>query len=106
MTLRDFVRDTLSQIVDGVADAKVKHPGIAPPVVPNPSGASIVTSENPPIRRAFPVEFDVAVVVTEASSKSGGGDVNVYVAKVEGKVASSAEQSTTSRIKFEVPVQY
>ncbi len=106
MTLREFVSDTLLQIVDGVADAKIKNQRVAPRVIQAAGlDAPIVVAdaENP---RAFVVDFDVAVAVSKTTDAEAKGAVSVYVFEVGGQRVSSTEQSTVSRIKFGVPIVY
>lgn len=102
MDLRTFVRETLTQIIDGVADAKAGLEMRSSGAVINPSYGTA---------QATPVEFDVAVTVAqqqdEAAAMKGeakGGVLSVFQAKVgadlETKAASHSEQ--VSRVRFSV----
>ena len=106
MTLKEFIADTLLQIVDGVAEAKGKNPKVAPRVVHHTGHDTPVihaSAENP---RAFIVEFDVAVTVSQTTDTQAKGGMKVYVVEAGGRKGSSSEHSTVSRIKFEVPVAF
>lgn len=103
MTLREFVSDTLFQIVSGVQDARDTTEKIAP----------VVTDKNDNLRvnavsngRAFIVDFDVAVVVSQKTGLEAKGRVEIYVLDADIKRATSSEHITTSRIKFQVPITF
>ena len=85
--------DTLLQIVDGVADAKIKNQRVAPRVI-HAAGLDapivVADAENP---RAFVVDFDVAVAVSKTTDAEAKGAVSVYVFEVGGQRVSSTEQS-------------
>lgn len=107
MTLREFVADTLTQIVAGVGDARGKNRQVAPTVVQSSQGSGYVMmrsgATNP---GAFLVEFDVAVTISKKTNVEVESGAKVLVLEAGGSRASSAEHSTVSRIKFEVPVAY
>lgn len=107
MTLREFVSDTLSQIVRGVADAKGMSHYVAPQVAERPEGGSYVTYRDHDSGPAvFVVEFDVAVTVSKKTDINAKGGITVHVFEAGAKRTASAEHSTVSRIKFGVPVVY
>lgn len=102
MDLRTFVAETLTQIVDGVADAKARLASGETGAKINPAYATLDVR---------PVEFDVAVTVAqqhdEAAAVKGeikGGVLSVFQAKVgtdlETKAGSHSEQ--VSRVRFSV----
>jgi predicted ATPase len=92
MDLKEFVSETLRQIVDGINDAQQLTP---------PKGAVIV----PYYEKLEKVEFDVAVTVIEGTETSGKAGISVWSigAGVSGKSESST--STLSRIRFSVAVE-
>ena len=103
MTLREFVSETLFQIVSGVEDARGSNEKIAPTVVDKNDNLQVIPASN---GRAFLVDFDVAVTVTKKTDVSGKGGVQVYVFEAGLDRAASTEHTTVSRIKFQVPVTY
>ena|ERR1035441_1443860 len=105
MTLREFVADTLSQIVAGVEDARDKSKQVAPPVTTQGS-AYVAYPGGVSFPGAFLVEFDVAVTISKKTDVDTKGGVAVHIFEAAAKRTSSAEHSTVSRIKFEVPVIY
>ena len=105
MNLQEFVTETLSQITRGVAEAKNVSHNIAPALHFDP--------KSPPIHRGernvalFMVDFDVAVSVTEKTEVGGSGGITVVsVFKAHGKAERSGEESTVSRVRFNVPISY
>jgi hypothetical protein len=91
MDIKEFVSETLKQIVDGVIDAKNRKDGEAVDVhYPN---------------RTQKVTFDVAVTVIEGKETGGKAGISVWSigAGVTGKTESSS--STISRIKFDIPIE-
>jgi hypothetical protein len=107
MDLQNFVAETLNQITQGVKEAKKKNEqGIAPPVA---TGDSLPKHYLRTLSHeaVFPVEFDVAVTVSESSSAGGGAGLTVLsVVSLEGGGKRSVENSSVSRVKFSVPVKY
>jgi len=108
MELRDFVSETLTQIVEGVTSAQSKA---------NQSGAKI----NPHLRTSFEqagklgflqtgegfaqiVQFDVALTVTEGTGTKGGIGVFAGAINLGSSGQSQTESSSVSRVKFSVPL--
>jgi len=89
MELKEFISQTLVEIVEGVQDAKdtAKHGTIMPQ-----SRAGT----------AQQVHFDVAVTTT--SSTTGGGKVSVM--GIGGEIGGQSEHQAVSRIKFDVPIRF
>jgi hypothetical protein len=92
MDVKDFVSDTLKQIIDGVVDAQEYAKEKDAVVVPYHDYQKNVS-------------FDLAVTVVEGKETSGKAGISVWSigAGVGGKTESSS--STVSRIKFEIPIE-
>jgi hypothetical protein len=105
--LRQFVADSLSQIVAGVADARCDDPKIAPPASEFPAGSGLTARHGGVAHpRAFIVEFDVAVSTSEKSNVDAKGGLAVHLFEAGLKRTTSSEASTVSRMKFEVPLTF
>lgn len=104
MDLQKFISASIIQIVDGVRDAQkhiedTKHDPYRGAVV-SPYG------KNDSDKKIHNVEFDVAVVVTDDVSKSGGAGITVCGFQLGCNGNLEQSNTTTSRIKFSVPVIY
>ncbi|WP_226704559.1 hypothetical protein [Microbulbifer elongatus] len=107
MKLDDFVSETLKQIIKGVVaaqkygntqDAKVNP--ITARFNSNTEGHAFCQETGVPLQK---VEFNVAVTVTEEqSSMSDGGSVGSI--SVSPANTNASQNSSVSRIQFEVPV--
>ena len=108
MELRDFVAESIKQIVDGVNEAKAYaaekgarinperqsfHASSAGGRYDTKSGASIET-----------IEFDVAVTVTEGTQTKGGIGIFTGFVGLGSHGQSDALNSSVTRLKFVVPV--
>ena len=91
MDIKEFVSQTLKQIIDGVVDAQDQTRKTSAVVVPYGDCQK-------------KVDFDVAVTVVEGKETGGKAGISVWSigAGVTGKTESSS--STVSRIKFEIPI--
>ncbi len=92
MQLKEFVSETLKQIVEGVKDAQQ----------PAYIRGAVIAPYSDCLEK---VEFDVAVTAVEKTEKEGKAGIIVWSigAGVRGEAESST--STVHRIKFSVPVE-
>lgn len=106
MDLKTFVAETLQQIIDGVREAQENQKGGSPEgkgAAINP-GSKFQTSETGHTTPPRPIEFDVAVTVTEGSEKKGKGSLGVanYVGIGGEKSASNSNSTVIVSPKSEV----
>ena len=96
LELKDFVQQTLVQIMEGVAEAQTK----------NKSGGNISPGRKGSPAKIHKVRFDVAI--TEGLTDTGKGKAGIFVAFANAGVEGAVEEysSTYNRIKFGVPVVY
>ena len=106
MSLRQFVSESLSQIVSGVSDAHGENRRIAPPVAQRADLAYAIHRDGVNTPAAFIVDFDVAVTVSKKSDTTAKGGISIHVLEAGADRTTSAEHSTVSRIKFQVPVTF
>ena len=92
MDIKEFVSETLSQIIDGVVDAQQQTKGKNAVVAPHYAYQQ-------------KVGFDVAVTVVESMEKTGKAGITVW--SIGGGVSGKSEtsSSTVSRIKFEIAIE-
>jgi hypothetical protein len=111
MDLKTFVAETLTQIVEGVAEAQKRIDGGGTGAAVNPDWVD--SSSQATHGRAKPVEFDVAVMAGEESTENTGeklagsvGLISVLTARAAAEIDSrnvgAQRHETTSRIKFTV----
>lgn len=104
MELKDFIRDTINQICEGIGLAKQdqsQHGNM--PVAP----ALVFTEENlegKAIYHEESITFDVSVVIEEKKGKQGESKISVLSCVVAGgELSKKSTQQTTQRIQFSVP---
>ena len=107
MKLSEFVEETLSQILEGVAAAQKSANELGGRVNPTPQvrPAAAQTAVGS-MQRIHEVSFDVALTTTEESGKGGGVGVSVGVFGVGGKATASESSTSASRVQFEVPIAF
>lgn len=108
MKLDDFVSETLKQVIKGVVAAQAfgntqnaKVNPITARFHSSTQGQSFCHETGVPLQH---VAFDVAVTVTEEQTSTGDGEMTVGSISVSPTGSSSTQNSSISRIKFEVPV--
>lgn len=109
--LKEFVSQTLTEIVEGVLDAQGKVIALAE----KGTSLEVVAQVSPTIDNLHArqntwrsswgsvvqnVEFDVAVTISK--EKGGKGGISVWGAGLEG--GATASNSSVSRIRFYVPI--
>jgi len=111
MELKDFVKETLSQIIDGVmsaqeyvADKGAKINPTFPPFGRDKVGEALYDEKT----RTFSqnIKFDVAVTVSEGAKTKGGIGIFVGEIGIGAQGQSTASNQSMSRISFSVPVVF
>jgi len=107
MKLDDFVSETLKQIIKGVVAAQeygntqnAKVNPVSARFHGNSEGHSYCRETGLPLQK---VEFNVAVTVTEEKTSANDGE-SVGSISVTSASSNSSQNSSVSRIQFEVPV--
>jgi hypothetical protein len=106
MQLREFIKEVLSQIVDGVRDAQEQNGGAF--VVPAGDGGHKY-AEHPRFAasarlKSTIVDFDVAITAEESDKAEGGAGVKVLSIQFGAKGEVSSKDTTVSRVQFAVPL--
>ncbi len=97
--LSEFIERTLVDIQKGVAAAIRSAAEIGGVINPVFGGINDIGMEH-----RQDVVFDVAVTVSEKSSKSGSGGVEVAVLRAGIDGSQAEENSRVSRIQFTIPI--
>ena len=108
MELKDFVSESLKQIIDGVNEAKRYADENGARINPE---RQIHNSNNASSRKDAKngatietVDFDVAVTVTEGTQTKGGIGVCTGIVGLGSQGQSEAANSSVSRLRFAVPL--
>jgi hypothetical protein len=108
MELREFVAETLTQIVEGVKEAQARAKDHGARVNPHlTTSAELAVKHGILIASgsaAQLVQFDVALTAKEGTETKGGIGVVVGVFALGSTGQSQAENSSMSRVKFSVPL--
>jgi len=92
MDIKEFVKETLRQIVEGVKEIQ---------------GEVATKAQIAPIgNQSEKVEFDIAVTVEEEKTKDKKAGLSVYCIKAGAGGQTSASTSTVHRIKFSVGIDF
>ncbi len=109
MNLKDFISESLSQIIEGVKKAKSKE-GLESFISPTALFGSAQNEEGKFLaqgrRIGTYVKFDVAVTTIETAEKQEGIGVFVGPIGLGSKGKSEDSSQSCNRIKFEIPISF
>ena len=105
MDLKEFTKQTLIQIVEGVNDANVALQDSGAYI----TNESLSNSKGPCLfykkLNVIEVDYDVAITATESEGSNGGASLKVAsFINVGGGVDTKTENQTISRIKYTLPL--
>ena len=104
MKLDEFVGQTLIQIIQGVRSAQktAEEHGVTELgyINPRPDHVKYV------VNYQTPISFDIAITVTDESRSDIKGGIQVVGIGIGGKDESSSQNSTVSRVSFNLPVVF
>lgn len=108
MDLKEFTKQTLIQIVEGVASANEKLAN-CDSYIPYTNMCNIkstYTIDDDKVERlVIDVDFDVAITATESESANGGASLKVAsLLNIGGGGENKTENQTISRIKYTLPL--
>ncbi len=106
MDLRQFVAESLKQILDGVAEAQdyARDKGAWVSGAHSPGSAYGDKASIGPNINTRDVEFDVAVTTTRESGVEGGAGIFVAALGLGYQAQKGSSDIAVSRIRFSVPV--
>jgi len=109
MDLKEFTRETLIQIVDGIVEADPvlsNHNAFVPVSNFRSNGTFAMSySENGAEHNVINVDFDVAVSVQETSDRNNGAQISLLqIASLGYSNDKSLANQTVSRVKFSIPL--
>jgi len=113
MELKDYISETINQIVLGITEAQQKTEGldliINPSItigkdgdyfVPKPESSNQFNMQ----RRVQQIEMDICVTVTDTEKSSVGGKIGVSVFGVGADSSGQKGTSNQNRVKFAIPI--
>lgn len=108
MDLKNFVAETLAQIVEGVAlsSGRISNLGgaVSPAFTPR-NEDRLGTTKDGKGSIVYGVSFDVAVVASASGGQEGGARLEVAgLGGFGGKKSAVSKEETTSRVQFIVPL--
>jgi len=106
MELKIFIKETLTQIIEGIDEAQKTTENTGAIINPNlPRNRNENYYQRTKDERLFQsVAFDVNVTVVETSEKKKGMGVNVFAIHLGSDGEKLESNTSTSRISFTVPV--
>jgi hypothetical protein len=110
MELKDFVKNTLVEIVEGLQSANEALAStsafVASSNIKSPSQEWYGTCDSKKIYHYISfVDFDISVLVQDLSEKSKGGKINVaQLISVGGNGDQSSKTEKENRVKFKIPL--
>ena len=97
MDIKNFIKESLIQIAEGVKEAQ-QH------MLDNKVGA--VVNKLGVASGGKHVEFDLGVTVSQGESHGGSGKIDIVgMLKIGGGIETTGANQTVSRIKFSVPIE-
>jgi hypothetical protein len=108
MNLKEFIKETISAIVDATSelqnDFELQDVLINPPTAQSGSEVFQVGSGNYTMRRVQSIEFDVAVTAATETGASGKAGIKVLSMGIGGSVDHASSSEQVSRVKFKIPL--
>jgi len=111
MELKDFISETILQIVSGVIDATVKCKDIDvivnPDVTVGKKDAFWIPSNKKDyklVRRVQQIDMDICVTVTENESNELGAKAGIFVFAIGANSKGTKENKNENRVRFSIPV--
>ncbi|WPD22960.1 MAG: hypothetical protein SD837_00055 [Candidatus Electrothrix scaldis] len=107
MELKDFISETLTQLVEGIADAQSRVDGkggrVCPYTYNKPEHKSVIakTKDNLPV---VAVDFDVLITAEDGTGTKGNVSVVAGIFNLGSQGESKHSNQSASRVKFMVPV--
>ena len=105
MNVKEFTKETLKQIVEAIHELNSQEDGLSIPLGGIiGEGVQFLADKKGKTKSLIKVEFDIAVTVSETTEKSGGGNANLCVLKLDGDYSKSNQNQNVSRVKFMLPL--
>ena len=108
MDLKDFVKETISSIVEATAELQVKYEGrgvlVNPPVTTTERDLYRDDDSRHQYRRVEIVSFDVAVTASAESTAGGKAGLRVFSVEASLDGLHGRKSEEVSRVRFAIPL--
>ena len=112
MDIKDFIKESLLQIVDGITEANkaLETRGASIPTT-GVAGEGvwwtiIKDGKNSQTRHAMRVDFDLAVTVSQSDNLKAGGGISIAsLINAKTSVENTSQSESISRIKYTIPLE-
>ncbi len=108
MELKEFIKETLTQIVEGISEAKKANKNSMIEIAPEGvyGDRPLKSNRGESSMNTRMVDFEVALKQTEGKANQVG--IGVILASIGSKASSSDknDNETVTRIKFSVPILF
>lgn len=116
MELKEFIKEAIEGIVSGILESKESLSNTDAEISPEnfqvnseesqAYGRTITTNNHPTsgTRVVSKIDFDIAVIAEDSDSTNAGGKLSIMSVAISGGKEKKAANSSTSRIKFSIPV--
>ena len=110
MELKDYISETIRQIVLGITEAQKNVDGldiiINPDITVGQNGEFFVPKAKSynAQRRVQNIEMDINVTVSESEKNTIGGKIGVSVFGVGADSSGAKETTNQNRVKFSIPI--
>jgi hypothetical protein len=108
MKLEDFISESITQIISGVAKAQEyaaqNQASINPITLQQAKSSGDSYFDSRTLRPAQVIDFDISVTTKEDGKASGKAGVFVSVLKFGVEGSEGTESQVSNRIKFSVPI--
>lgn len=112
MEIKDFIKETLSQITEGIVEANKEMINDGAFVASTnlreanglPKSGTYAKRDNT-MQVVREVEFDISIAVTDSTQSGGKGSLHVVsLIRADGGIDNNYSSSSTQRIKFSLPL--
>jgi hypothetical protein len=112
LALKDFVKESLLQIIEGVVDAQTEVDKLRAKI--NPTNISFYSRSTPTTKVVedgnIPqmIEFDIGVTISDKKATEGKVGIALVIVRLDLSAGgrSSSENIVVNRIKFQVPILF
>lgn len=109
MELKDYIKETLTQIIQGVSAAQEFAEKNDSKINPNDLQLSYYKGDKPVYadrnnNYAQIIDFEISITITEENSSKGGVGVFLGSLGVGGNIENQLSNNNINKIKFSIPV--